>query len=303
MIRIAYFCNHWFALPSLFTLKERGVLAGVAVPGNENQVHTQIESAAGKWGVSFKRIPRIMDTEDFNAWFETIRADTAFVMTFPYKIPVKVLSLPKNGFLNFHPGILPKYRGREPIFWQIYNQELFGGISVHKMDEHFDTGPLLHIEKVPILKDDTYGLHLNKLSITAQKAVIKTIDILCNPSGDIPPVPQDTDKVFHATRPIESDLMVRWNLQCAAGIQALVRATNPWCDGAMVNLRGILFHLVQVSTEEKNGLKVQCCDGKILCIEIIKGNEGIFSGPLFARLYGLKPGDAFISPSEDIRDV
>lgn len=107
-------------------------------------------------------------------------------------------------------------------------------------------------------------------------------------------------------------------IQDALQIKALVRAANPAFDGALVNLRGIPFRLLQVSVEEShkvdkgiqpgtiicadrnNGLKVVCRDEKILNIEIIQANEGIFTGPVFADLYFLKENEQFLSPIENI---
>ncbi|MBN2531623.1 MAG: hypothetical protein JXB88_01960 [Spirochaetales bacterium] len=303
------------AVPSLFALKERGWLAGVVVPDKTNSIHANIRGVAEDWDIPFIVITEPVEYHTLSGWLNRINAGIAFVMTFPYKLPAEILSIPPAGFLNFHPGLLPKYRGIEPIFWQIYNQEEYGGITVHRMDPGFDSGPVLHMEKVPILPDDTYGLHLNKLSMAAQKAVIAVIDKLESDTGEMIFLPQEKTIVFHATRPAGTELMINWTIQDARQIQALVRAANPAFDGALVNLRGIPFHLLQVSVEEnpdtvdkgiqpgtiicadrEKGLKVMAMDGNIINIRIIKANEGVFTGDVFAACYCLKENEIFLSP-------
>lgn len=69
-------------------------------------------------------------------------ADVACVACFPHRIPPTLLHVPKRGFLNVHPSLLPAYRGPAPIFWQLHEGESRTGITIHWMDPQFDTGPL-----------------------------------------------------------------------------------------------------------------------------------------------------------------
>ena len=89
---------------------------------------------------------------------DQVKADTLWVMTYPWKIPTSVLDRMEYGVFNFHYARLPQYRGPNPIFWQIRNRESVGGISVYRMDEGWDTGPMAFFEEVPIYPEDNYGL-------------------------------------------------------------------------------------------------------------------------------------------------
>jgi len=62
---------------------------------------------------------------------------------FPWRIPASLLTLPRYGWWNLHPSLLPAYRGPDPLFWQQQAGETTTGISLHQMDEGFDTGPIL----------------------------------------------------------------------------------------------------------------------------------------------------------------
>jgi methionyl-tRNA formyltransferase len=71
-----------------------------------------------------------------------LRPDLACVACFPKRIPAVLLRLPPRGWLNIHPSLLPAYRGPAPLFWAFRNGESATGVTVHFMDEHFDTGDI-----------------------------------------------------------------------------------------------------------------------------------------------------------------
>lgn len=78
---------------------------------------------------------------------------------YPRKITEPLLSSPKLGFVNYHPGPLPKYKGRTELKDAIKNKETDWGVTVHYMDEHYDTGPIIKIKKIklhepPILEQE-----------------------------------------------------------------------------------------------------------------------------------------------------
>ena len=71
-----------------------------------------------------------------------LQPDIACVACFPIRIPAALLELPANGFLNVHPSLLPAHRGPAPLFWTFHAGETTTGVTIHWMDESFDTGPI-----------------------------------------------------------------------------------------------------------------------------------------------------------------
>jgi methionyl-tRNA formyltransferase len=71
-----------------------------------------------------------------------LRPDAACVACFPYRIPVSLLALPPLGWLNMHPSLLPAHRGPEPLFWTFRAGEPRTGVTIHFMDQRFDTGDI-----------------------------------------------------------------------------------------------------------------------------------------------------------------
>lgn len=83
----------------------------------------------------------------------------------------KILALPSKGFLNVHPGILPNYRGLDPVKWSISNQDPLGA-TLHVMDEGIDTGPILIKEELESFKSNTIkGIRLEILELGADLLV------------------------------------------------------------------------------------------------------------------------------------
>ena len=86
------------------------------------------------------------------------------------------MDLSKNGFLNIHASILPKFRGAAPIQRAIMNQEIETGISFMKINEHLDTGPVLETYKIKINQNLNATELEKKLSQLAAKKIIENID-------------------------------------------------------------------------------------------------------------------------------
>jgi methionyl-tRNA formyltransferase len=72
-----------------------------------------------------------------------LRPDLACVACWPWRIPPTLLALPRHGFLNLHPSLLPDLRGPEPLFWAFQRGLERSGVSLHRMDAGLDTGPIL----------------------------------------------------------------------------------------------------------------------------------------------------------------
>jgi folate-dependent phosphoribosylglycinamide formyltransferase PurN len=84
---------------------------------------------------------------------EKLRAlnlDLIISFYFDQKIKKNIYGLPSDGAINVHPGILPEYRGPFPTFWKIKHHEQYSGITIHHIDDAFDTGHIILQEKVEI---------------------------------------------------------------------------------------------------------------------------------------------------------
>src|SRR6516165_1106580 len=92
-----------------------------------------------------------------------LEPDLIFTTGFSWKLPSELLALPRLGSVNAHPSLLPRYRGPNPLFWHFMNDEAQGGLTMHRMDADFDTGPILVQRVIEITPGDDVDSFYPKL--------------------------------------------------------------------------------------------------------------------------------------------
>ncbi len=113
--------------------------------------------------------------EEYN-YLKELNADIAIVVAYGQIIPKEYLSLVKKGFINIHASLLPKWRGAAPIQRSIMNLEKETGVSVMKIGEKLDTGPICNSYKMDIMADDNSETMTEKLSTLASEKILDNID-------------------------------------------------------------------------------------------------------------------------------
>ena len=88
----------------------------------------------------------------------------------------KLLNLPKKGCINLHGSYLPDYRGLMPAFWQLYNNEKYAGITVHKMASRIDNGPIVKQKKFRISDSETHYSLVKKSKAMGALLILQVID-------------------------------------------------------------------------------------------------------------------------------
>ncbi len=307
-MRIGVLCSHPFGFPAIDLLHSSGVLAGIAGPP-KNDLQAAMKAMANQYFVDYSIIRDEQD-EALRIWIDEITPDMVFVLGFPFKIQEKILRKVPLGFFNFHTGLIPEYRGIDPVFWQIRNSEPLGGITIHLMDSEFDIGPVAHVETVEIPPDETYGLHLQRLAWVAREAVNKLLKKIKN--NDLKLFPQNKMAGQFLKRPSFDELMIQWETQSANSIKQLVQASNPAYGGAITFYKGASHRLIQVSVVEiENGsslniepgtifsqgneMIVACADGKALIPDIIYCDAGLLTGRRYLRAFDVRKGDKLVA--------
>lgn len=307
-MKVALLTNSKLSIPAINVLAERGLLAVIGIPAGKGSVEEldHITYTAAQYQVPVQSFTAQEMTTPFNDWLNTYKPDVVFVFTFPFKIPSGTLNMPPHGFINFHFGLLPSYRGADAIFWQIKNRERSGGISVHKMTERFDRGPLYLVHKVPLLPFETYGSHVLKLSVEAIPVTEKILQGL--QSGTLQATAQDESQAAYYHRPQLADVMIDWH-KPAADIIALVNAANPWNKGAVACINQYPIKIVSVSiaaerapanlppgtivkADQKSGCHVSCGSEELVILDILYCNDSFITGAQFVQL-GVGPGMQF----------
>ncbi len=196
------------------------------------------------------------------------------MMTFGFRLPKSVYDLPAKGFFNFHPSPLPAYRGADPIFQQIKNREQTTGVTIHKLDENFDTGPIVLKEIIKIEPADTYGILTSKLSFVAAK-IARVLIKMVGFGIAVPSKMQDESVASSFKKQSANEITINWKEMDAATIIALINACNPWNKGAVTKLNNKVIRLVEAE-KTTTGSMENIVPGKIFSIS----NDGLFIGTI-----------------------
>lgn len=301
------------AIPSLVKLSTEGKLVGIAVVSSSGK---QLISKIKSLGINVPII--ILKKQD---WEENLRntlessgAELGLIFTFPWKLSKHLLESTPISFFNIHFGLLPKYQGPDPIFWQLKNQEKFGGITAHKVTDETDAGPVLLKKEIPIVAGETYGFHCQKVGQLCSDVLDEIIEATnCeNETGDFN---ESTDAKWW-DKPLVSDLEIDWLEMSADEIEWLVNATNPKYGGAITsvgNRKLLIKEVTPVNIEQEvvaepgtivmsdsvYGIIVSCINASFLRITVAEINEGIISGVKLFNL-GLHKGHRFdVSKSKE----
>ena len=158
---------------------------------------------------------------------KNFKFDLAILVAYGKIIPEDILAIPKWGFINVHPSLLPKYRGPSPIQSAILADEKFTGVSIIKLDEEIDHGPILAQESIVIKKNNTHASLIEKLGILGVKLLAETLPKYLD--GKLKPSPQDNLKATFTKRITKRDGAI--DLQNPPDPQTLdrmIRAYYPW---------------------------------------------------------------------------
>lgn len=263
--KILLLCSSRFALPVMRTLLFGKCLTGVVIPEHCTDFIQEVNQLLLSSATPVMTVDKTNLADVLTDAVTRYRIDCCIMATFSFKIPAGVYHLPPKGFFNFHPGPLPQYRGMDPIFQQIKNREKQVGVTLHLVDDHFDTGPVVMTEMIPLPVDDTYGIVTTKLAEVAAKQMGILLQII-GFGGLVPSKKQDESKAVYYKKQDAADISINWQTMDADTIVALSNASNPWNKGAVTKINNTIIRLLEVEKVPQSDEVVQL-PGTILAFE------------------------------------
>lgn len=161
--------------------------------------------------------------EDEYNYLKEVNIDLAVVVAYGQIIPSKILKLSKNGFINIHASLLPKWRGAAPIQRSIMSGENITGITIMKIEKELDSGPIL-LSKSIKSENLTFGQLEKSLSELGSKVIVDCINKVL--SGTAEYIPQNKIGVSYANKITKLDEKIDWN-ENAENIIFKINALNP----------------------------------------------------------------------------
>jgi methionyl-tRNA formyltransferase len=235
--RIALLCGGPFAFQSITLLALEKYLAGIAIGSRDIQTISLLASECERLKMPFEEIGSASEMNLLAEWLDNVNPDYVFCICFPHRIPAELLNKKPERFINFHTGPLPSYRGPMPIFEVIRRGEKKSAVSVHLMNEEFDTGAVIYEESVPLSPGETFTSLAIKL---AERTSITSLNVaqMLEFGTRIPRSVQDEDEAHFYPFPKEKDITIDWNTMQAESIISLVNASWPWSKGAITRMDG-----------------------------------------------------------------
>ena len=155
------------------------------------------------------RTPPILNNEEEYNFLKSLDADLAIVVAYGQIIPKKFLSLTKTGFINIHASLLPKWRGAAPIQRSIMNLDQETGISIMRIAEKLDTGPVCNNYKIQ-LNENLNALEISeKLSSLAAEKILDNVDDILEDKANF--IEQDHSNATYASKIQKTESQINWN--------------------------------------------------------------------------------------------
>ena len=276
--KIIFMGTSLFAVPILKSLYKDGYLINTVYtqPPQKSQRGQKINKSPVQ-GISETlnlelRTPYFLkNNEDEYNFFKSLKADVAIVVAYGQIIPKEFLGLTKKGFINIHASILPKLRGAAPIQRAIMNLDTETGISIMKINEELDSGPVSNIYKMKLDQKLNAKEVSDKLSFLAADKILDVVnDIVVDKSNFIN---QDHSKATYAKKILKSEGKIDWNND-ALTIIGKINGLYP-SPGAFFNFKGERYKILKAEIGNsigKNGevitdnFEIGCGDGKSIKI-------------------------------------
>lgn len=246
--------------------------------------------------------PATLRTEDSQRALAELDADVMVVAAYGLILPKAVLQLPRNGCLNIHASLLPRWRGAAPIQRAILAGDAETGITIMQMDEGLDTGDMLLKANCPITADDTAQSLHDKLAGLGAKAIFEALRAM--EEGNLHAEKQDSQLATYAAKLTKSEAKLDWKLD-AVQLERAVRGYFPF-PTAHASFGETTIKILRASLGrdgkaepgtvlgvDKERILVACGNG-VLALECLQ-KPGGKALPIaqFTQGFPIKPGDRF----------
>jgi methionyl-tRNA formyltransferase len=311
-VRIVFFGTPDFAIPSLEAVVAGGheVLLVVTRPDRPAGRYMHVEAppvveAARRLGLPLAQ-PERLGMEEFASRLRALAPEAAVVVAFGRLISPRLLRIPRHGFINVHPSLLPRYRGPSPIEWAILSGDAETGVTTMLLDEGMDSGPILLQRSTPLgARERTPELEA-RLARLGAELLAETLAGLA--AGTVVPKPQD-GTLATVTSKLERRMgRIDWAMS-AVDLARRCRAFDPW-PGLFTNYRGarLKVHGLEVGeprgggeapgtvlSASGGGIAVRCGEGAVALLTEVQ-REGKRRVPVDAFIIGER-----VAPGEHLR--
>ena len=269
-----------FAVPILKSLYQNGYPISVVYtqpPQKSNRGQkinkSPIQGLSETLNLEFRTPKLIKNNKEEYDYLKKLDADIGIVVAYGQILPIEILNLTKKGFINIHASLLPMWRGPAPIQRSIMNLDEKTGISIMKISEKLDTGPICNSYTLDILKNENTESLSDRLSLLAAENILDDIDSILEDKAVF--VEQESSKATYAKKIQKIEGKIDWN-ENADRIIGKINGLYPY-PGAFFSFNGERYKILKAeksSTAGKPGdivsenFEVCCGEGSIKVLSI-----------------------------------
>ena len=253
--KIIFMGTPLFAVPILKSLYQNGYSISVVYTQPPQKSHrgqkinkSPIQGISETLNIDFRCPENLKDNDEEYKFIKNLNADLAVVVAYGKLIPKNFLNLTKKGFINIHGSILPSWRGAAPIQRSIMNLDKETGISIMKLVEALDSGPVSNVYKIKLDQNNSAEEISEKLSFLAAEKILDDIDDILDDKAKF--IDQDHSKASYAKKIEKIEGQINWNDE-AERIIGKINGLFPF-PGAFFNFKGERYKILKA--EIGNGI-------------------------------------------------
>ncbi len=270
----------YFGVPILKTLYQNGYPISVVYtqpPKRSNRGQKINKSPINLFSENISlnvRTPQTLkNNNEEELYLNELQPDLILVVSYGQIIPENLLNIPKNGFLNVHASLLPKWRGAAPIQRSIMNLDNKTGISIMKINENLDQGPICNQYSLKISNKINSEELSEKLSLLASEKILEILDNIYD--GNINFKDQNHAEATYAKKIQKSEGKINWN-ENADKIIGKINGLYPY-PGAFFLFNGERYKILKAEKSDKKGkagniisedFEIACGEGSIKVLTI-----------------------------------
>jgi len=270
-MRIIFFGTSSFAVPSLETLiKNKLDIACVVTQPDRKKGRDLLPAISPVKNIAIENKIPVFQPESLKtiAVVNTLKqynADIFIVIAYGQILPKEVLNIPKIFSINLHGSLLPKYRGAAPINWAVINGEKATGVTVMKMSEELDAGPIILRKETQIKEDEDAEQLFVRLANVGASALLEVVNHIKENNYYLQD--QDKSQATYAPKLKKEDGLIDWKKD-ALSVHNAIRGLLPW-PGSYTTFKKKLLKIFKTKIMEKEKTS------RIGCVSEIKKGEGI----------------------------
>jgi methionyl-tRNA formyltransferase len=246
--KIIFMGTPLFAVPILKSLYQNGYPISVVYTQPPQKSHrgqkinkSPIQNISETLNIDFRSPHTLQNNQEEYQYLKEINADLAIVVAYGQLIPKSFLELTKKGLINIHGSILPKWRGAAPIQRSIMNLDKETGISIMKIEEELDCGPVSNVYKIKIDPDQNAEEISEKLSTLAAEKILDNVDDILDDKAKF--FDQDHSKATYAKKINKNEGQINWN-EKASNVIGKINGLFP-VPGAFFNFDGERYKILK----------------------------------------------------------